>query len=80
MMSEDRQLFLELGVANKQISSFVFALLEDLPLSAEDQYSFGTRLVELGEAIQRRSSQRPYEVVETDIPDLLLHTSLPPAS
>jgi hypothetical protein len=80
MTHDDKPLFLELGAVGRQVSSFCFRLLDDLPLSAEEESALGERLVRLGRSLQRRAAGQP-EVIDADwhaADELLLHASLPP--
>jgi hypothetical protein len=80
MTVEEKPLFIELGSVNKQISAFCFALLDDIPMPAEDQYALGERLVQLGRALQDRCGQPRGAADDRSAGDeLLLYASLPPA-
>jgi hypothetical protein len=76
MTPEDKPLFLELGAVNKQINAYILALLDEVPMAAEDQHDFAVRLVELGRAIQQRSTRSPHEILDGDRVRLLPNASL----
>lgn len=72
MNPEDRALFEVLGSVNLRLSAFGFALLEEAPISAQDQLSLAHRLVDVAEAIRARverlgGSGNPGGVVEGQV-------------
>ncbi|MGH4022284.1 MAG: hypothetical protein ACRDT0_24225 [Pseudonocardiaceae bacterium] len=66
MIREDRELLAELARVNSDAAPLAMRVMDD-SATADEQYGFAERLIQLGERFKRRARQQSVPVVEGEV-------------